>query len=111
MYEKKENKMIKNADLNSVYIPSEDVVAREIEDTIIIVPIVSGIADVDDELLTLNETGKAIWKLLDGKLTLQEIVEILSKEFSASVEIIREDVLGLTSELIRRRIVIESPGK
>ena len=33
---------------------------REIEGELIIVPLVAGIGDADDELFTLNETGKAI---------------------------------------------------
>ena len=49
--------------LDIIYVPSEDVVAREIEGEMIIVPIASGIGDMEDELYTLNETGKAIWKL------------------------------------------------
>ncbi len=99
--------MIKKADLDSVYIPSQDVVAREIEGIIIIVPIVSGIADIEDELLTLNETGKAIWQKLDGRKKLGEIVEALSVEFEALPVEIAEDVLGLASELLRRRMIVE----
>ena len=45
----------------TVCAPSDDVVAREIEGEIIIVPLVAGIGDADDELYTLNETGHAIW--------------------------------------------------
>ena len=44
--------------LDNVYAVSEDVVAREIEGEIIIVPLVAGIADEEDELLTLNATGQ-----------------------------------------------------
>ncbi|MBN1197691.1 MAG: PqqD family protein [Candidatus Aminicenantes bacterium] len=99
--------MIRKAALDSVYIPSEDVVAREIEDAIIIVPIVSGITDVEDELLTLNDTGKAIWQKLDGRATLRGVIEALTTEFSAPAATIKEDVLGLVSELLRRRMVVE----
>ena len=53
--------------IEAVYIPSDDVVAREIEGELIIVPLVAGIGDMEDELFTLNETGKAVWKRLDGK--------------------------------------------
>ena len=53
--------------LDLIYVPSEDVVARIIEDEIIIVPLVAGIGDADEELYTMNETGRAIWQRLDGK--------------------------------------------
>ena len=93
--------------LEKVYVHSEDVVAREIEGEIIIVPLVAGIADVDDELYTLNETGKAIWKLLDGTKSLREVAEELAREFEGD-EIVR-DVLGFVTELTARRILVEAP--
>ncbi|MFZ5867138.1 MAG: PqqD family protein [Thermodesulfobacteriota bacterium] len=93
------------ASLDEIYVPSQDVVAREIEGEVIIVPLVSGIGDMDDELYTLNETGRAVWKLLDGKRTLKEVTEELLGEFEG--EEIIQDVLGFVAELLRRRILIE----
>jgi len=94
--------------LNSVYAPSDDVVAREIEGEIIIVPLISGIGDMEDDLFTLNETGKAIWDMLDGKHTLKEVMEGLFDEFKGRGEEIQEDVLGFVEELAKRGILVES---
>lgn len=101
--------MISKAKLESVYVPSEDVVARVIEGVLIIVPIVSGIGDMEDELFTLNDTGRAIWDKLDGCRTLGKIAEMLAGEFDAAPEQILEDVLGLVSELLKRKMVLEKP--
>jgi hypothetical protein len=46
--------------LDSKYLPSQDVVARDIEGELILVPIASGIGDMEDEIYTLNDTGRAI---------------------------------------------------
>jgi 5-methylthioribose kinase len=91
--------------METVCIPSEDVVAREIEGDMIIVPLVAGIGDADDELYTLNETGKAIWKKLDGEKSLGQIAKELEKEFSASPDEIQKDVLGFATEMVTRRIL------
>ncbi len=91
--------------LEKIYVPSDDIVAREIEGEVIIVPLVAGIGDTDDELYTLNETGQAIWKLLDGTRTLRKVTEDLSDEFEG--EEIVQDVLGFIGELVKRRIVVE----
>ena len=64
--------MTDSVSLQTVCAPSDDIVAREIEGEIIIVPLVAGIGDADDELYTLNETGQAIWAHLDGQKTLAE---------------------------------------
>ena len=45
---------------------------------IIIVPPVAGISAMEDELFTLNDTGKAVWEQLDGQRSLGEVVAALS---------------------------------
>jgi hypothetical protein len=97
------------ADLNSKYCPSEEIVAREIEGELIIVPIVSGIGDMEDELFSLNDTGRAVWDKLDGETRLKDVVGELSQEFEALDSRIERDVLGLVEELLKRRMLLEVP--
>jgi coenzyme PQQ biosynthesis protein PqqD len=91
--------------LQTICAPSGGVVAREIEGEIVIVPLVAGIGDMDDELYTLNPTGRAIWQKLDGQKTLAQIVADLAQEFDAPQADLEADVLGFASELMRRRIL------
>lgn len=90
----------------AIYVPSDDVVSREIEGELILVPIAAGVGDLDDALFTLNETGKAIWKQLDGKRTVKDIAEELTKEYAADGGRIEADVFGLIAELVSRRILV-----
>ena len=92
---------------DGIYAPSEDIVAREIEGEIIIVPLVAGIGDMEDELFTLNESGKAIWDLLDGKRDLGGVIAVLSENYEASPGEIEKDVLGLIEELVKRRMLVD----
>jgi hypothetical protein len=96
-----------NQQMEAVYAPSEDVVAREIEGELIIVPLAAGIGDMEDELYTLNDTGRAIWDRLDGHTSLGEIAAALATEYDAPLGEIERDVLGLVQELARRRILVE----
>jgi hypothetical protein len=91
--------------IETICAPSEDVVAREIDGELIIVPIASGIGDMEDELYTLNETGRAIWRRLDGVKTLGLIAADLSAEYSAPIADIERDILGLVEELARRKMI------
>ena len=102
--------MIKKADSDTIYIHSPDVVAREIEGVIVIIPIVSGIGDLENELFSLNETGKAIWQKLDGRRTLKQIITELKNEYQEAAENIQGDVIGLASELLKRRMIVEHTG-
>ena len=91
---------------DSVLIRSDDIVSREIEGELLIVPIASGIGDMEDELYTLNDTGREIWNLIDGKRTIKDIVNELTNDYSAPYDEISRDVLGITGELINRKILI-----
>ena len=93
--------------LDGLYMPSEDIVARDIEGELIIVPLVAGIGDMEDELYTMNETGKAIWDRLDGKKKLRDLLGKLLAEFEAPEEEIEQDLIGLVNELVRRKILVE----
>jgi hypothetical protein len=92
--------------LEMIYAPSNDIVAREIEGELIIVPIASGIGDMEDELFTLNDTGKAIWGKLDGIRTLKQIATELANEYNTPTSEIERDVVGLIDELTRRKILV-----
>jgi hypothetical protein len=101
-----ENRMDVKVSTQGIYAVSEDVVARDIEGEIIIVPLIAGIGDMEDDLFTLNDTGKAIWDRLDGQCTLAQVIQELSFEYQAAAGEIERDVLGLVQELLNRRILI-----
>lgn len=86
--------------------PSADIVARVIDGQLIIVPLANGIGDLEDELYTLNDTGKDIWDRLDGTRTIEQVVKDMSAEVDASEDVLRTDVLGLVEELIKRKILV-----
>lgn len=90
----------------SVLARSDDIVSREIEGELIIVPIASGIGDMEDELYTLNETGRSIWERIDGKRSLKNIAADLAKEYAATPDRITKDVIGLSGELVKRKILV-----
>lgn len=99
--------MSERIDLNKIYEPSDDVVAREIEGETVIVPLSSGIGDIEDELYTLNDTGQEIWRRLDGRRSPAAIVEELAGEYDAPAGLIEGDVVGLLEELLARKMIVE----
>ena len=96
--------------LDATYVPSEDVVFRDIEGELIIVPLTSGIGDMEDAIFTLNETGRAIWERLDGQRSLRDMVEDLSAEYQSPAGEMERDVMGLATELLKRRMLVEVSG-
>jgi hypothetical protein len=103
-----EGAMENKIDIDAVYRASDEVVAREIEGELIIVPLTSGIGDMEDELFTLNETGRAIWNKLDGSRSLKVVALELQEDYDAPADEIEKDVTGLAQELLKRRILVET---
>jgi len=97
--------MQKKIDMNSTYSRSEDVIARQIEDEYIIIPLVGGIGNIDDCLFSMNKTGKIIWDMLDGIKSLNSIVGDLILEYDIQKDQAEKDVQGFLQELFDRQIV------
>jgi len=94
--------------MDALYTPSGDIVARIIEGELIIVPLVAGVGDMDDELFSANESGKNIWDKLDGKTSLKQIVQSLADQYSIPRKEMEKDVRGFVGELLRRKMIIDA---
>jgi len=103
--------MKSKVNFDAAYVPSDDLVCREIEGELIIVPLVAGMGDMEDELFTLNETGRALWAKLDGKQSLKAIAKELSAEYKAPPGEIKKDVIGLAEELLKRKMIVKASSK
>lgn len=99
--------MESNVQLVDVYQPSDDVVVREIEGENLIIPIASGIGDMEDELYSLNESGKAIWDKLDGAKSLTQVAEEIISDYEENENDIKDDVINFVAELVKRNILVK----
>jgi pyrroloquinoline quinone biosynthesis protein D len=66
------------------------------EDRVVLLP---------EGMIRLQGTGQSVLELCDGEHTLQQIVETLSKTYSADTAKIREDVATFLEALQQKRIV------
>jgi hypothetical protein len=94
-------------DLNSIYKLSEDLVARDVQGEFVIIPITSGIGDLDDEIFSLNNFGRSVWDKLDGKSSLKDIAGVLAMEFEGALTEIEEDLCGFLEELLKRKMLVK----
>jgi hypothetical protein len=99
---------MKKIRMDMIFSHSSDVVSREIDGALIIVPLTSGVGDMEDDLFSMNESGTEIWNMLDGKKTLQEIIEALAQQYQAEPGEIEQDIAGIVAELLKRRMLVEA---
>jgi hypothetical protein len=63
------------------------------------------ISEKGDMLHTLNEVGTAIWRNIDGKRSVQELLGLLLGEFDVPETKARGDILGFLKELESKEII------
>lgn len=71
------------------YIASDDFISREIAGELVLIPM----DDLGENgMVTFNETGTYLWKLLQEKRTSGDLAYALRQEFNVTDEIAAEDV-------------------
>lgn len=53
----------------------------------------------------LDEIALAIWKMLDGRTTLAEVVRKLAQTYDTPQKTIEKDVVGFVAELRKRKLI------
>jgi len=95
----------------SVAKASDGVVARTVADETLLVPIRGQVAQCD-RVFILNQTGAFLWSQLDGRRTIDDLVELVCEEFEgASAETARGEVDAFLAAMEERKLIewVESP--
>ena len=77
---------------------------REVAGEYLLVPI--GESSVQfNSLVTMNETGAFIWKKLDKGMDTEQIAEVLTKEYTISLQQAKNDVIEFINYLKNKSII------
>ena len=83
---------------------NKEFVLREIAGDYIAVPTGKTALDFNG-LITMNEVGVSIWKMLAEDVTLEDIVQGILAEYDVDEDIAREDVQDFIDTLYEKRIL------
>jgi len=84
--------------LKSIPSHSPSVVTRKTGNEYVLVPVTDNIADMDS-VFTLNETGAFIWEQIDGKKSLESIIDILISEYEIDALTAEADLLSFINKM------------
>ncbi len=84
--------------LDKVYKKSDSIVSRKIADEFILVPIRQNVGDLES-ISTLNEVAARIWELIDGKIKVREIKDVILDEYEVTPEKLETDIIKYIKEL------------
>ena len=71
---------------------------KEVAGNNIIVPIGDNLVDFS-AMITVNETGAFLWKLLQNGAEVDELVTAMTGEFEVSVEVAKNDIIDFINVL------------
>jgi hypothetical protein len=89
---------------NARYERNHDVVSRKIEGELIIVPIRSGVGDLNS-LYTLNPVGSVLWDFMDQGHTIQEMVQRICDEFEVTAAQAQQDIEAFLDSLMTEQLI------
>src|SRR5271157_2589749 len=86
-------------------IRNREVVSRQIEGELIIVPIRSGVGDLNS-LYTLNPVGSVLWDFMAEGHTVGEMVQRVCDEFEVTKNQAEQDIETFLGSLLEEKLVL-----
>jgi len=90
--------------LKSILTHSPSIVTRKTGNEYVLIPVTNNIADMNS-VYTLNETGAFIWEHIDGKRSVEEIINEVTEEYNVDNKTAEADVLSLIEEMSKYLII------
>lgn len=87
------------------FVRNNQVVSRQIEGELIIVPVRSGVGDLNS-LYTLNPVGSVLWEFMSEGHTVPEMVERVCDEFDVTAVQAQQDIEAFLISLIEEKLVL-----
>jgi hypothetical protein len=85
-------------DLTKCFLKGIDFATRSILGETIIVPIKEGVGDLNS-IYVLNELGSQIWELIDGKSSINRMIEEICKSYDVGPEEAEKDAIEFLNSL------------
>ena len=79
---------------------------RQVIDTYVIMGIGSG-NYAPNQIMSLNETGVFLWKLMENQVSKQELIDALCKEYEVTHDVASADVEAFLTQLSTKGLIEE----
>ena len=91
------------------FVAATGLVSRRIGEQTILVPITSGVGDLD-AIYTLSEVGSRVWSLLQSPCSLRTIGTTLAAEYDVTEDDAVRDAQAFVDDLASKRLALEVEG-
>lgn len=92
--------------MTRVYRQGENIVSRNVAGESLLVPIRGHVADMQ-KIFALDPVGEFIWNHLDGKLSLNDVLDELLETFPVDRDLAGKDLTEFIDELFQASLIEE----
>ena len=89
---------------SSRFVRNREVVSRQIEGELVIVPIRRGVGDLNS-LYTLNRVGTTLWNFMTEEHTIPEMVTRVCDEFAVNQRDAERDILVFLDSMLEEKLI------
>jgi len=86
------------------FVRNREVVTRQIEGELVIVPIRSGVGNLNS-LYTLNQVGALLWDFMNESHTIREMVSRVCGEFEVTASQAQCDIQNFLAAMLEEKLV------
>lgn len=83
-----------------------ELVERDIDGELLVIPIMAGVGDADANLYSFNEQGATIWKLIDGTRSVGEIADLVCAEYEVTREQALQEIVSFCTDGVSRNLLL-----
>ena len=98
--------VVNSGNYNKVFIRNSDVISRKIAGELFLVPVKGKIADMEN-IFALTAVAEYIWDRLDGRKSLNEILNAVVDRFDVEHEQAESDIREFIMELMGAGLITE----
>jgi hypothetical protein len=98
--------VVNSGNCSKVFIRNSDVISRKIAGELFLVPVKGKMADMDN-IFTLTAVAEYIWDRLDGRKSLNEILNDVVDRFDVEHEQAESDIREFIMELMESGLITE----
>ena len=86
------------------FVRNQDVVSRQIEGELIIVPVRRGFGDMNS-LYTLNPVGSVLWEFMAQEHSVPEMVKRVCDEFEVTSSQAKNDIQAFLDSMLEEKLI------
>ena len=94
------------AGVKTILSHSQSIVTTKTGNEYVLVPVANNIADMNS-MYTLNETGAFIWEHINGKNSVEDIINELIREYEVDYETASNDLFSFINDMRKYLIIHE----